>query len=113
MATGRPIRVINLPLRGMILREMNLSPDGRTLSAAAVANSPSGWSAWAWDLLGRINLAWKPPMQTDLVLVDLATGQVLARAPGASFAEFSPDGRTVLTGRGARGQFAIRAAPQP
>ena len=112
VATGQPIRVLNLPFRGMRQLGTHLSPDGRTLAASAIESPRTGVAAWAWGLLGRINPAWNRPSELQLVFVDLATGQVLARLPGSSYAMFSPDGRTVVTG-GADSHLAVRHIPPP
>ena len=112
VAAGRLDRAIALPFRGMTPLAMTLSSDGRTLAASA-ATPPSGppWS-WVEVLVRRLNPAWARPIRTELVLVDLATGRTLARSRGSSYAEFSPDGRTVVTAE-SDGTYAVRDAPTP
>ena len=87
-----------------------VSPDGRTLASGGVLLPPPSWAGRA-VLQTRAFFAeaqWRATH--EVVLVDLATGQRLARAAGAAAPRFAPDGRDVAT-LGRDNTWTIRAVP--
>lgn len=114
LAGGRLVRTIPVHPAGYAARDMQVSPDGRTLASTGSFHHAINWA-------GRAALAVKgfvdrgnPSLADDgVVVVDLATGRRLARWPGAFHPRFSPDGRTVVTHQSWSGTFAVRDAPQP
>ncbi len=87
------------------------SPDGRLLASMVVTLDFPPFLSKARVLLGALLPGWSRTDQ-EVALFDLATGQELARFPGASDVEFSPDGRTIVT-REWDGTFSVRDAPRP
>jgi len=106
----RPIRVIQAHPGGFDVRETVVSPDGRTLASFAYDVQPAR-VAWFWAIVAQVAPSWQPTAKSELVVVDLTTGRVLARSAQSSGPHFSPDGRTVVT-REPDGRFAIRDVPQ-
>jgi WD40 repeat protein len=75
---------------------LKFSPDGRTLAA-------DSYPLAATSTFGQINqdlwqrLGGKRENQAEVVVLDVATGRRLARAPQSIHPHYSPDGRTVAT----------------
>jgi len=109
----RRIKTLRLHPSNHILHDMTISPDGRTLATSGVV-FPSAL-AKAWES-ARTWITGRRPADfiatQEAVIIDLATDQPLARFPGSSFVEFSPDGRTIATCFGGR-TILIHDAPQP
>ena len=86
------------------------NPDGRTLASAA-GDPGTSWRGWVRDQYNaRVTPRLMIPPRCEVVLLDVATGAALARAPGAMYPEFSPDGRTLAT-QGQDGYFSLRPIP--
>ncbi len=68
-----------------------LSPDGRFLAAAMDGGRPAPWLTWLYDLLG---LTYETD-RSHIAIIDVDSGQPVAWLPDASYAQFSPDGRTL------------------
>lgn len=114
LAAGKLIRTIPIHPAGFVPRDMQVSPDGRTLASTGSFHHAVGWVGRAILGVQRLALGGNPtPGDDGVVVVNLATGRRLARWPGAFHPWFSPDGRTIVTHESWSGTFAARAAPRP
>jgi len=109
LAESRLTRMIKIHPGGFAY--VQPSPDGRLLASMVVTLDFPPFLRKARVLLGALLPGWSRTDQ-EVALFDLATGQELARFPGASDVEFSPDGRTIVT-REWDGTFSVRDAPRP
>ncbi len=85
---------------------IRFSPDGRTFVSAAWERPDRSLIGRLWRDLGGRNRE----VQSEAVVVDVATGRVLARSPTSMQPIYSPDGRTLAT-REREGGIKLRDVP--
>ena len=109
----RLLRTIQVDARGLLLGEMEVSPDGRTLASTWGKSAASRVTVFDRIRRGVSGLipGWRWRADNELILIDLTTGQTLARSPGSVGFQFTPDGRTIATHE-PDGTFAVRDVPQ-
>jgi len=92
---------------------LEFSPDGRTLALSAQLSGES--SPWVWSriraTIGSLFVGPSRANPAELAIIDLDTGQVLARSSNSVQPHFSPDGRTIIT-LDLTGTFSIRDVPR-
>lgn len=112
VANGRQLWSAPAYPAGHMACEFEFSPDGRLLATVGL-DLGLGWRGWARDQFNRrAPAAWSLPDGRGVVVLDVATGAVIARSPGSIHPQFSPDGRTVATHE-ADGTFSLRDLPRP
>ena len=112
VAESRLVKTLKIHPSGYEVGLINPSPDGRTLTSTGWSSSKSAAVKWIWSGFSRVAPGWTAYANSEAVVIDLATGQILARSPGSISSEFSPDGRTMVT-REWNWTLTIRDAPQP
>lgn len=78
------------------------SPDGRTVMVHSVPVVRGPMSLGARIVRTAVTRIRGRPEEDEVVLIDLATGRLLARSPGGQLLAFRPDSRSVAVGRGNR-----------
>ena len=114
VATSKLIRTIAVHPDSDANRDLQISPDGRTLVSTGQFHHATTWPDRA--LIGLHNLTRgsnRSFRDEVVVVVDLATGQRLARWPGAFHPRYAPDSRTIVTQQSWTGTFAVRDVPEP
>ncbi len=112
IAGARLIKVVQVHSPGFLSDELVLAPDGQTLAASGTSFGPSGIAALGIQALRLIIPNAGRRADDEVVLFDLASDKVLARAADSLQPRFSPDGRWVMTHK-RFGGYAVRAVPQP
>jgi WD40 repeat protein len=77
--------------------QIRLSPDGQTLASKADKYGPRSTLDRVYDELYMRGFADRRMPEPEVIVVDLATGRRIARAPSTWGMLFSPDGRTLAT----------------
>ncbi len=112
LADSRPMRTIQVHPKGFISNDIQFSPDGRTMASTGLDSGSTSWVAQVLARLRNLLPGWSDRPGQEVVILDLATGQTLARSPGSIHPQFSPDGRTIVTHEWDE-TFSVRDAPQP
>ena len=111
VAESRLVRTLKVHPSDYVFGLISPSPDGRSLTSTGYFSSKSSLVNWLGRRLDRISPGWTARVLNEAVVVDLATGQVLARSSGSIDSRFSPDGRTIVT-REWDWTLTIRDVPQ-
>ena len=112
LADARLIKAIQVHPKGFISNDIPFSPDGRTLASTGLESGPTSWIAQVLISLRNLVPGWSDRARREVVILDLATGQTLARSPGSFHLQFSPDGRLIVTHEW-DGTFSVRDTPRP
>ena len=113
LADRRWLRTIPVHPAGFTSVDWQIAPDGRTLASSRTNFASRSWVSRVWTTLGKpLGLTGNPSGSNEAVVVDLQTGDCLARWPGAFHPQFAPDSRTIVTHESWLGKFAVRDAPQ-
>ena len=114
---SRPARTIKADPgdRDLRLASMTISPDGRTLAVAWLrpGRSPTSLLANFWAQIQYYLVPGQKLRDSAVTLIDLPSGRTLAKAPGTTDPEFSPDGRWVVTREVTSWPMGVRPVPKP
>ena len=113
LAGSPSVRTFRIHSTGFRTDSLSVSPDGRLLASGGFLANPANWAGRAWSSFRRtFSTGWDSQSTTEVVVIDLASGQRVARLAGAVEPVFSPDGRSFVT-RGVDGTYTVRDAPRP
>ena len=95
---------------GHVTYGLQLAPDGRTLASSGVYSNPTSMvRGLQLDLSRKIlGTNWRP--DPEVIVVDIVTGERLARAGSSMHPHYSPDGSTIAT---RQMNFSLRLRPMP
>ena len=113
LPTGRLVATFRIHAGGNASAAIRFDPDGRTLWSRGLLLNPTGGVPLVMHLLDDLRKRLDDSGEReDMVLLDVATGRVLARSTDSRVLHFSPDGRTVAS-RDRDERIRIRTIPQP
>ena len=114
VAGSRLIKVVKVHPDGFHFRfdEMVVSPNGRILASAGQFSNSGLNILWLRALFSQLLFGSGRLVTVEVVVTDLTSGQTLARSPGSTEPQFSPDGRLIVT-REWDGTFSVRDVPRP
>ena len=114
VASRRHLRTLQLHPEDHLVYALQVSPDGRTLASTGISQPPiNGFGAFVEAVrtrwIGQSSLA----ARREVVVVDLADGQTLARWPLCVCGGFAPGSRSVVTSEYEQRTLSIRDVPLP